>query len=73
MIIWKKRLNDYGMSDSVIILLFALSMVSVTAEIISMGMFLPLFELINQHGSEGLASSDSDVVRYISNAMKFIG
>jgi len=75
MIIWKKRLNDYGMSDSVIILLFALSMVSVTAEIISIGMFLPLFELINQSGLEGLesSSSNSELVVYVHNFMNFIG
>ena len=50
MIIWKKRLNDYGVSNLVIVFLFIIAIVSVVAEIVSIGMFLPLFELINQNG-----------------------
>jgi len=66
MIYWKKRLNYFGLS---------VSMVSVTAEIISIGMFLPLFELINQSGLEGLesSSSNSELVVYVHNFMNFIG
>jgi ABC-type multidrug transport system fused ATPase/permease subunit len=75
MIYWKKRLNYFGLSNLVISLLIAVSMVSVTAEIISIGMFLPLFELINQSGLEGLesSSSNSELVVYVHNFMNFIG
>ena len=75
MIYWKKRLNYVGLSNLVISLLIAVSMVSVTAEIISIGMFLPLFELINQSGLEGLesSSSNSELVVYVHNFMNFIG
>jgi ABC-type multidrug transport system fused ATPase/permease subunit len=73
MITWKKRLNDYGFSNLVIIFLFIITIVSVVAEIVSIAMFLPLFELINQHGTEGLANSNSDVVVYMHNFMYFFG
>jgi ABC-type multidrug transport system fused ATPase/permease subunit len=73
MILWKKRLNNYGVSDSIIIFLVFVAIISVVAEIISIGIFLPLFELINQHGSEGLADSNSDVVKYIYGFTSSIG
>jgi ABC-type multidrug transport system fused ATPase/permease subunit len=71
--IWKKRLNDYGVPDLVIFLLIVLAIVSVMAEIVSIGIFLPLFELINQYGVEGLKNSNSDIVQYTYDFMSFIG
>ena len=71
--IWKKRLNDYGISNSVIILLFTVSTVSIIAEIFSIGMFLPLLELINQHGSEVFENSDSKMVLFVRDIVKYIG
>jgi uncharacterized membrane protein YhaH (DUF805 family) len=65
MIIWKKRLNDYGVSNLVIVFLFIIAIVSVVAEIVSIGMFLPLFELINQNGMDGIEKSDSRLAIYI--------
>jgi ABC-type multidrug transport system fused ATPase/permease subunit len=73
MTIWKKRLNDYGLSDVVIIFIIIASMISVVAEIISIGMFLPLFELINQNGVENLGGSSSRMALYIHDFMKFVG
>ena len=73
MIIWKKRLNYYGVSNSIIILLFIVSMISVVAEIVSIGMFIPLFELINQYGTEGLEVSNSDIIKYIHKLVIFFG
>jgi len=73
MIIWKKRLNDYGVSNLVIVFLFIIAIVSVVAEIVSIGMFLPLFELINQNGMDGIEKSDSRLAIYIYDATSFIG
>ena len=73
MTIWKKRLNDYGLSDVVIIFIIIASMISVVAEIISIGMFLPLFELINQNGVENLGGSSSRMALYIHDFMKYVG
>jgi ABC-type multidrug transport system fused ATPase/permease subunit len=73
MIIWKKRLNSYGVSDPIIIFLLAVSVVSAIAEVVSMGMFLPLFELINQNNVENLQNSNSDISQYIYGFMSYIG
>ena len=73
MIIWKKRLNDYGVSNLVIVFLFIIAIVSVVAEIVSIGMFLPLLELINQNGMDGIEKSDSRLAIYIYDATSFIG
>ena len=71
--VWKKRLNNYGLSDSIIIFLSAITVVAVIAEMVSIGMFLPLFEMISQYGSEGLENSESDVVDYMNDFMHVIG
>ena len=73
MIAWKKRLNNYGLSDSVIIFLLIVVLISVISEIISIGMFLPLFELINQYGVEGMSNSNSDIVVYVYDFMQIMG
>jgi len=73
MIIWKKRLNNYGLSNFVIFLLMAITIISVISEIISIGMFIPLFELISQYGIGGLENSNSDIVRYVDDFVNFIG
>jgi ABC-type multidrug transport system fused ATPase/permease subunit len=73
MITWRKRLNDYGLSDAVIILLLIISIISIAAEIFSIGIFLPLFELINQNNAGGLEKADSEIVRYMYNITSFVG
>ena len=70
---WRRKLNDYGLSDIVILLLLVVSIVSVIAEIVSIGMFLPLFELVSQYGVDGLKSSDSTIVGYTYILISFIG
>ena len=73
MIIWKNRMNDYGLSDSVIIFLIFISVVSATAEVVSISIFLPIFELISQDGAEGLSNSNSSVVIYVQDFVNFFG
>jgi ABC-type multidrug transport system fused ATPase/permease subunit len=72
-IAWKRRLNDYGLSDPIIIFLMFITVVSVITEIVSIGMFLPMFELINKHGAEGLLNPDSDIAKYIYDFVHYIG
>jgi len=46
----------------------------VLAEIVSIGIFIPLFELINQHEiSGGLSQSNSDLIIFMQNFMDFFG
>ena len=76
MIIWIKRLNDYGMSNRLIVLLFFIALVSVVVETISIGIFLPIFELVNQQGIERVSSTGSTgtgMVDYIRIFTGFIG
>jgi ATP-binding cassette, subfamily B, bacterial AbcA/BmrA len=70
---WKIKLNNYGLPDSIIFLIFVIAILSAIAEIFSIGMFLPLFELINQQGADGLEGSNSDIVVYMHNLMQSIG
>ena len=65
MFTWKKRLNNYGLSDLVIALLIIISIISVFAEVVSIGIFVPLFDLISQYGAEGIDRSNSDIFKYI--------
>jgi ABC-type multidrug transport system fused ATPase/permease subunit len=70
---WKRRLNDYGVSNTVIIFLTFIAVVASFAEIVSIGIFLPIFEIISQSGEEGLSSSNSKLVIYIHNFLKLFG
>ena len=73
--IWIKRLNDYGVSNRLIVLLFFIAIVSIIAETVSVGMFLPIFELINQQGTGGFTDSNtsSSVVEYIRIFIGYVG
>jgi ABC-type multidrug transport system fused ATPase/permease subunit len=73
MLIWKKRLNDYGLSDPIIIFLIFIAMLAVAAEMVSIGIFLPLFEFINQYGVEGIKKSESDMVKYVYDFFELTG
>jgi len=70
---WKKRLNNYGLSDLVIALLIIISIISVFAEVVSIGIFVPLFDLISQYGAEGIDRSNSDIFKYIYDLVIFFG
>ena len=73
MLIWKKRLNDYELSDPIIIFLIFIAMLAVAAEMVSIGIFLPLFEFINQYGVEGIKKSESDMVKYVYDFFELTG
>ena len=44
--LWKKRLNKYGLPDKILLLLLSLSLLSTFAELAGLGMFLPVFEIL---------------------------
>lgn len=64
---WKKNLNLYGLPDKVIIILVALVFLSSVAEMIGIGMFLPIFEFINSQAESG-GNVDLDGVLHYINA-----
>ena len=63
---WKKNLNLYGLPDKVIISLVALVFFSSFAEIIGIGMFLPIFEFINSQAEPGGTIDPNGVLNYIN-------
>ena len=44
--LWKKRLNKYGLPDKILLLLLSLLLLSTFAELAGLGMFLPVFEIL---------------------------
>jgi ABC-type multidrug transport system fused ATPase/permease subunit len=63
---WKKNLNLYGLPDKVIIILVALVFLSSVAEMIGIGMFLPIFEFINSQAEPGGNVDPDGVLHYIN-------
>jgi ABC-type multidrug transport system fused ATPase/permease subunit len=63
---WKKNLNLYGLPDKVIIFLITLVFFSSFAEIIGIGMFLPIFEFINSQAKPGGTVDPNGVLNYIN-------
>jgi ABC-type multidrug transport system fused ATPase/permease subunit len=63
---WKKRLNNFGLSNGVIVLLIMLAFVSSITELASIGMFLPVFQLASQSGDlSSFSESDNSIVNSI--------
>jgi len=72
--IWIKRLNEYGVSNWVIILLFGLSLFAMLAQMIGLGIFLPIFEYIFQSGSsDSVNESQSLLLNYINSFINAVG
>jgi len=67
---WKYKLNNYGMPDKIILLLFLLAILSTAAELIGIGVFLPLFELLK--GGEFINNKDG-IVYYFYTFFDFFG
>ena len=63
---WVKRLNTYGVSNWVILLLFVLSLFSMLAQIVGLGIFLPIFEYIFQDGLSQTDDSQNMLLKYIN-------
>lgn len=67
---WIKRLNNYGMSNWIILLLFILSLLSMLAQMIGLGIFLPIFEFIFQNDAAKVESNQSLLLTYINQIIK---
>ena len=61
--IFIKRLNTYGISNWIIFLLFLLSIFSVFAQMVGLGIFLPIFEYIFQNG---ISNNQNLILRYVN-------
>lgn len=65
--IWIKRLNQYGVPNLVILLLLSLSFLSMLAQMIGLGIFLPIFDYIFQIDSATLSEkSDNFLLKYVN-------
>lgn len=64
--IWIKRLNAYGMSNWIILLLFVLSFLSMLAQMAGLGIFLPIFEFIFQDSATQTVGNQSILLSYVN-------
>lgn len=64
-----RRLNTYGMSNWIIFLLFILSLFSMFAQMIGLGIFLPIFEFIFQD-SAAVNTNQSLLLTYINQIIE---
>ena len=64
--IWIKRLNSYGISNWVILLLFVLSLFSMIAQMVGLGIFLPIFEFIFQDGISQDPDNQNLLLHYVN-------
>ena len=72
--IWIRRLNEYGVSNRVILLLFGLSLFAMAAQIVGLGIFLPIFEYIFQSGlTQSVDESPSILLNFINIIINTIG
>ena len=63
---WINRLNFYGVSNWSISLLFILSLCSIVAQMIGLGIFLPIFEFIFQGGISQNPGSENLLLHYVN-------
>jgi ATP-binding cassette, subfamily B, bacterial MsbA len=72
--IWIRRLNEYGLPNWVITLLIFLSFISMVAQIVGLGIFLPIFEYIFQSGKgELIEGSENLLLNYINIFIESVG
>jgi ABC-type multidrug transport system fused ATPase/permease subunit len=71
---WIKRLNKYGVSNGVILLLFVLSFFSMLAQMVGLGIFLPIFEFVIQNDTTQLSDGSQNLLlNYINLIIKSLG
>jgi ABC-type multidrug transport system fused ATPase/permease subunit len=68
---WVDRVRNLGLSYRVIIILSLLSLVATITEIISIGIFLPIFQFIRLDGDITALVSDSTLWKYLINVFDF--
>ena len=72
--IWIKRLNEYGVANGIILLLIALSFLSMIAQMVGLGIFLPIFEFMFQNDATPASGESQNVVlQYIKLMMNTLG
>ena len=67
---WRSELRRYGLTDSIIALLMLIAIVSTFAEMVSISIFLPIFEIINP---SRVGDNESQVVEYAEYFYSLIG
>ncbi len=64
--IWIKRLNAYGVSNWLMLFLFVLSLFSMAAQMVGLGIFLPIFEFIFQGGISQTVDNQNLLLHYVN-------
>jgi ABC-type bacteriocin/lantibiotic exporter with double-glycine peptidase domain len=64
--IWIKRLNAYGVSNWLMLFLFVLSLFSMVAQMVGLGIFLPIFEFIFQGGISQTVDNQNLLLHYVN-------
>ncbi len=70
---WLKRSHDFELHYHVIIILILLSLISTAVEILSIGMFLPIFQFVRLDGDLNALVADSSLWQYVINGLTYAG
>ncbi len=71
---WIYRLNNYGISHPIIILIFILSFISIVTQMIGLGVFIPIFQnIIGGELTQGVEFNDDPILGYVFKAILFFG
>jgi ABC-type multidrug transport system fused ATPase/permease subunit len=71
-IVWINRLSRYGLSKSIILVLFLLSLLSIITQMMGLGIFIPVFEYIFS-GNEALNGDSKGSVFYFVTFIEYLG
>ena len=71
-IVWIDRLSRYGLSKSIILVLFLLSLLSIITQMMGLGIFIPVFEYIFS-GNEALNGDSKGSVFYFVTFIEYLG
>ena len=67
---WRSELYRYGLTGKIIVLLMLIAIISTTVELISISVFLPLFETINPSVD---AEHKNNIIEYMDSIYSVIG
>ena len=70
LLIWRSALHRYGLTDKIILLLIFIAIVATFAEMVGIGIFLPLFEVINPNNN---VSNENDIINHITYFYSSVG
>jgi len=69
-LMWRSKLHRYGLTDGIIFLLILIAIVSTFSEMVSIGIFLPIFEMINPGSNP---DNGSNLIEYTKSFYSLVG